>query len=245
MFLRIKRSHTQTKKRDHLVAQEISSPHRINEILRSIFSKQATLVATIPGDSSRYSTTLLDLFPDQRRLALDELKPAEGHANFLRSKELELSCSIDGLLINFRTELKEKGEVEGITFYRVLFPTTITYLQRRQHPRVTVPGSAGFHACHENSQRHFNGYVHDISASGIAVFLDGVHTIKEGERLIGCTAQLPLVGTITFDLEACYIFHDPMRNIVKVGGSFIEVDRETERKLEKLIKHLQGEEGGG
>ncbi len=239
MFLRMKRSRTKEKKSHALVTQEISNAYRIHEILRSILNNHATLEAQVVGDPNCYSTSILDLFPSQHRIALDELNSSEGHSNFLLSKELKLSCSLDGMLINFQTELKEKGESDGITFYRVLFPTTLSYLQRRLHPRVTVPGSADFRAHREKNQQRLNGYVHDISASGIAVFLDGIHTIKEGEQLTNCTAKLPLVGSITFDMEVCYVFQDPMRNIIKVGGSFIDTDAETLSKIEALIKQLQ------
>ncbi len=239
MFLRMKRPRSKEKGSNALVAQEISNAYRINEVLSLILNNHATLEARVAGDSNCYSTSILDLFPNQHRIALDELSSNEGHSNFLLSKELKLSCSLDGMVINFQTELKEKGEADGITFYRVLFPTKLSYLQRRQHPRVSVPGSADFQAHHEKNQQRFNGYVHDISASGIAVFLDGIHTIKEGERLTQCTAQLPIIGSIVFDMEACYVFQDPMRNIIKVGGSFIDMDSETLSKLETLIKQLQ------
>lgn len=241
MFLRMKRSRTKERERDTLVAQEISSPYRINELLTLISNKHAMLEARIPGDTNCYTTSLLDLFPNQHRLALDELKPNEGHTNFLASKALKLSCSLDGMLIKFETELKEKGEAEGLSFYRVLFPSSINFLQRRQHPRVTIPGSANFQAHHEGKQHAFNGYVQDLSASGIAVLLDGIHSIKQGEILTDCTAQLPLIGTITFDLEVCHAFLNPTQKMIKAGGTFTKIDSGTKSKLEKLIKHLQNQ----
>ncbi len=241
MFLRMKRSRTKEREKNTLITQEITNPYRINELLTLISDKHATLEARIPGDTNCYTTSLLDLFPNQHRLAVDELKPNEGHINFLASKELKLSCSIDGMLINFKTALKEKGEAEGITFYRVIFPSSINFLQRRQHPRVTIPGSANFQAHHERNRHAFNGYVQDLSASGIAVLLDGIHSIKQDEMLTGCTAQLPLIGTITFDLEVCHTFIDPSQKVIKMGGSFVKMDSGTKDKLKGLIKHLQNQ----
>jgi c-di-GMP-binding flagellar brake protein YcgR len=241
MFLRMKRSRNkeETKENRGVIPLEISNPFRINEILRLIIKEHAPLEARIPGDANCYTTSLLDLFPDQHRIALDELKPSEGHTNFLARKELKLSCSLDGMVVDFETELKEKGDAEGITFYRVLFPASINYLQRRLHPRVTVPGSADFQASYKNGKRRFNGYVHDLSASGIAVFLDGEQPIKEGDQLTDCVAKLPLIGAVKFDLEVSYAFNDPMRKIVKVGGPFTNIEPEVTEKLEALISQLQ------
>ena len=240
MFLRMKRARKRSTEPETPRVSTIFDADRISDILGTVLRERLKLQARIQDEATQYTTSLLDIYQDQHRLALDELKPHEGHIHLLQSKTLTLSCSLDGAIISFETQLMEKGDTSGITYYRVQLPTTINCLQRRQHHRVIIPGSASFQAELTTGNRTLplNGYVSDLSLSGIGLILDNIQTVEEGQQLLSCTTDLPIIGRITFDMVVRHLIHDPQQNITRLGGSFNRLNKKTVKQLQQLIQHI-------
>ena len=240
MYLRMKKSRPRKANKSSFGDKWINNGEHITEILSSIKKERILLKLTLPNEATTFTTTLLEVFPEQNRLALDEIMPREANSLLLHGMEMHLNASLDGAIIDFDSHLMETGKESGITYYRVEMPAVIRYLQRRRFLRVKIPGSAGFHA--ENSKKtnqRFNGYIHDISESGVGVVLDGMQTIEAGDLLPRCRTTLPQISEVSFDLEVRFVIHNPQQQTTRVGGCFIEIERSTRNRIQQLIQQLE------
>ena len=240
MYLRMKKSRPRKANKSSFGDKWINNGEHIAEILASIKKEHILLKLTLPDEATTFSTTLLEIFPEQNRLALDTIMPREANSLLLNGMDMHLNTSLDGAIIDFDSRLMETGKESGITFYRIEMPAVIRYRQRRRFLRAKIPGSAGFHAENANkTKQHFNGCIHDISESGAGVVLDGLQAIETGDQLSRCSATLPHIGEVSFNIEVRFVIHNPQQQTTRVGGCFIDIERTTRNRIQQLIQQME------
>ena len=225
--------------------EEITSATRIAAILRPLQQQHSILSIALPSAKRLYNSTLLDINTEQGFLLLDELHPSEGHALIGKASRIGLSAHREGIEIKMILDISETGSENGIAFYKVPFPKTIRYRQRRHSFRIAVSAAQTVPVKLADAQGNlFSGELHDISAEGMCIrlpFKMGAPESNNSESLT-YTITLPDKKRISGQFIARRILQHESSRTIQVGGSFDQLDKIQARAIERFVFELQREE---
>ena len=213
-------------------------------LLDLLHQRHSLLSAHWPGEPEAYGTTVLGVYPEQGFFVLDELNPRHGHDKLVARRELATMGRIDGISIRFTASVQELGSKEGVAFYKCAFPRQVQYLQRRNRHRVSLIGAVPkFTATlgRAPATTPVTGTLHDISAEGLGLVVEGSTTFYRGQTLGACTFRLPNEGEFRVDVEVRHVEKLADRRLLRVGVRMLDVDRPTRRRLEAAIARLERE----
>ena len=190
-----------------------------------------------------FTTAVLGVYPEHGFLVLDELAPREGHDLLLQRGEFRATGKVDGVDLRFRSRLIEAREKSGIAFYKVEIPESAFYRQQREEHRVSTSGERirfrGYRG--RAYQQTLNGYLTDLSHTGLGVVLEELAPLYQGETLPTCSIHLPDHGEALFSLKVRFAHQNRQREVTRIGGKFAEIDKESYRKIVRTITRLERE----
>lgn len=225
--------------------EEISSAAHIAAILRPLQQQHSILSVALPSAKRLYNSTLLEINTDQGFLLLDELHPSEGHALIGTASRIGLSAHREGVEVKMILDISETGSENGVAFYKVPFPRTIRYRQRRHTFRIAVSAAQTIPVKLADAQGNlFSGELHDISAEGMCIrlpFRMGAPE-KENTEPLSYTITLPDKKRISGQFIAHRIHHHEPSRTIQIGGSFDQPDKVQARSIERFVFELQREE---
>ncbi len=223
--------------------EEVTSTTRITAILRPLQQQHSIVSIAVPSAKRLYNSTLLEVNPEQGYLLLDELHPREGHTRLSTAAgKIGLSAHHAGIEIKMILEISEIGADNGVAFYKVPFPKTIRYRQRRHIFRVPVSALQSIRVeLVDEKGNAFHGELQDISAAGMCVRFPPKMAIEEKAQALTYTITLPDKKHVQgrFILRRITL-HEPSRNI-QVGGSFEQLDKVQARTIERFVLEIQRE----
>lgn len=216
--------------------EKISDPTRMTGLLQRALADRALLAVSQPGSTEAYNSALLEVRPERGYLELDEFKPRPAQSQALG--KLHVSTRLNGVEISFVTRVESVGERDGIALYRVRYPTSLNYLQRRAHYRArvgtvrTIPVTLLL----DGGQR-IVGRLRDISSSGIGVSFppDLPDSIADSRYAQDCSIALPTGETIDCLIEVCFVNHSLQDNARIVGARFVRMGPLQQNAVAKFV----------
>ena len=118
--------------------ETIEDPAKIHALLEHVQSSRALLSIKVPTATKIYNSMIMEIDAQHRWISIDELHPADGHKLFLAQRKLTVFGVYDGVDIHFDASLLETGKQSELNFYKIRFPATLKYFQRRSSYRVRL-----------------------------------------------------------------------------------------------------------
>lgn len=227
--------------------ETLKDPLRINALLARIRESRVLLTVIVPGGSERYNSLLVEVKPDDGYLLFDELTPVDGHNLLKREQRMRIYASLQGVQIDFHTEVAKIVDDGGAIGYRVPYPETITYLQRRSSYRVLLPRSAALPITIElEDEFQYKGYVVDISLGGIRARFPmssvEVPYLKVTDRIPLGIIELTRESSFKSKLEVRFAAYDEDNGELVLGCRYAEADRQALSALGRVVMQLQREQ---
>lgn len=189
------------------------------------------------------NTAILEVSESEGYLLLDELTPRRGHQQLLEQGRLHLLGHLNGVELSFATELIETDEKEGIAIYKTTLPEKLFYLQRRMDHRVATSGQRIPFRARRGRELEvlIEGYLLDLSQSGIGVILNEDQFLRKGETLANCSIRLPGEEDqpADFAMEIRFYSQGQQSRRGRLGGRFKGLDRETQRRIRQFLNKLE------
>ena len=220
--------------------EHISFRPQIISLLRRIHSSRCLLAVSVADDARIYNSALLEIDPERGFVLLDELTPEGGHHALLEHRHCRVRAELKGITLAFAAALLEAGSRDGIAYYRMEFPASVHYGQRRAHYRphvshakktaveLTLPGG-----------RSVTGSLHDISLGGLRVRLDTDIDAPPLSTVLPCRMQLPDGGELRCTVELRFLGGGQVSHI---GGRFESLPPTQRQTLQRFIRELEREE---
>lgn len=216
--------------------EKISDLTRMTGLLQRALEDRALLAVSLPNSTEAYNSALLEVRPEQGYLELDEFKPKPAQSQALG--KLHVSTRLNGVEISFVTHVESVDEQDGIALYRVRYPTSLNYLQRRAHyrARVGVVRTTPVTLLLENGQR-IVGNLRDISSGGIGVSFpsDLPDSIADSRYAQDCSIALPTGETIDCLIEICFVNHSLRGNARIVGARFVRMGPQQQSAVARFV----------
>lgn len=224
------------------IGEKITDPAQIARLLKRLMESRALLAATIPGVNAIYNSVILGVLPEEGYLLLDELNPEDGHKHVINAAKFHCFTRHRGVEIHFASHVLEVGQEAQGAFYRVAFPETVDYKQRRQSYRVRIWLSQNVSVTIENDEaQRLTGRVYDISAGGLGAYVDRNTRFSVGQVLPSCTIQLPDNKQISSAIEIRYAKLDEQTGELRIGARFLNLSRTERNTIGKFIAALERE----
>jgi c-di-GMP-binding flagellar brake protein YcgR len=219
----------------------ITDKPQITALLVQAFKAHTLFNASFTDETNLFNTALLGIYEEYGFIVLDEINPNRGHELLLKTREAILTGRVDGVEMRFRSKLIEAREKNGVSYYKMEIPAQVYFLQRRKDYRVPTRGTqipfraqGGY-----QSGQFINGYLNDISRSGIGITLNELVNLSKGEVLSTCKVSMPGGSEIIFSMEICFCWRDTSRGITRLGGRFQNLDRSSLQKIRKTINQME------
>lgn len=104
-----------------------------------VMQRLGSLLTISWGESrSRVASTIVRVCPEKGMIALDAVPGAE-HARMLSADELSFSAVVNGADVRFKAERIQEATLNGKDVLAVPIPDALTWIQRRESYRVSVP----------------------------------------------------------------------------------------------------------
>lgn len=222
--------------------QLVSSVERIQALLRPIIEKHNFATITIAGHEDEYSSMLLKSDPDLGELVIDGLHPDDGNTHFVTTRELSLDTQLDGIHLQFDTELRESFEENGVIYHIVTYPENIRYWQRRQAFRASVTPAYNISVVLKTDDgNQCRGELFNISIGGICIRFPGKKSLPEEftKSTVICSLNLPENNHLKCELKLTHTWHNIPSNSLHVGAQFLKLDKVQNRAVQRFVTDLQ------
>jgi len=211
----------------------------INELIQRVIHGRATISVVTPYDETPSSSAILKLVPHEF-LLLDELKPSPRlpSERALIGKKIEIKAYVDGISLEFSTNVIGSGVQQGTRYYTVAVPREIIYEQKRGSFRVSTTISQQIPVSFNmQSGLSYRGELYDVSTGGISIALRKEkldERLLRGTKIPECTIHFPGSREPFYcQLELQNIRTSGRMQLV--GTSFISLTPRQERELEKYV----------
>lgn len=165
----------------------LTTRERAAHVLRSLCA-QHELLAVIPnGQGEEYGSMVLEVDVERGCLILDVFTPPRPVDELLEAQPFLCVARYRGIYVGFQADALQAVDWKGGQAYKVAFPRSTYYLQRRQFYRVpTDPSDIGSVTLQRKGALALQGIAHDISAGGMRVLVPepGDFDLHEGETLV-------------------------------------------------------------
>ena len=222
--------------------ETITSALRISSLLRNAMERHVIITATLPESNHYFNTAFLSTDHDKGMLVIDELHPSSGHNLFIEAGEIALHIMLDGVEMNFTTALIKADSENGIAYYELKFPESISYLQRRNSFRVPVSAANVIDVeIFTVDKKVFKGELSDISAEGMRVRFQNKHNeaIENIKEETQCLLKLPDKRQIKCAFKILHSITIKECNSFFIGGHFEHIDKIQRRAIERFVNELQ------
>lgn len=221
--------------------QRISNPRQQARLLNQLRQQHCPLSVRIPAaGKNRYTSAIVEVDAEHRRIHLDELNPAAGHQRMAVGTEIRVDTRAHGVETRFRTRVKSIGEADGICYYVVPFPEYITYHQRRAYHRVPVRLTLQSHATLRGDHDRFQVRLTDLSVGGFGGTAAQDAPLAPA-KTYRCVLELHGAQPLTAEIEIRYVKRDTVYPHLRFGASFLGLDKRQRTRVEKLVMALERE----
>jgi c-di-GMP-binding flagellar brake protein YcgR len=216
--------------------REVTGKTYILTLLQSLVRRRLLVSIFLPGSDVQYTSTVLKVDSQDNSLILDELFPLSGHKLLEKVRQLRLFAHLGGAAMGFTTRLRAVESEEGLYYYRLEFPDSVNYLQRRDDHRVVVSLLKIHAELYDHQGKVHKGILQDISTGGISLKLAEADAFHRND-VFRCTLHLP--GEEPFHCKIDISSKRAAVDQVVVGGSFAGLDKRGEHALWRVVAELE------
>jgi c-di-GMP-binding flagellar brake protein YcgR len=223
----------------------VNDPVKIHRYLERMQSRHLLLQTKVPTVNGYFNSVILEIDPDRGWLTLDELHPAPGHEKLLAQRRLTVFGECDGVDLRFDCNLVEIGSQKNIYFYRVSFPASLKYFQKRSAYRVRVQRAAPVPVILMIADGEYaKGELFNISTGGMAVKLTRAipKNLERGQIIPECELRLPDGEKFVCSLELRHVKPVEGKDLVLLGGRFLRLNPAQQRTIARFIASLEREQ---
>lgn len=224
--------------------EAVEDPAKIHALLEHVQSSRALLSIKVPTAIKIYNSMIMDIDAQHRWIAIDELHPADGHTLFLAQRKLTMFGIYDGVDINFDATLLETGKQSELNFYKIRFPDTLKYFQRRSSYRVRLLRSSAIPVILMFAPGDYvKGDLYNISTGGMGItFTRTIPRAPEPGQLIPeCEIRFPDGEKFLCTLEARHMINIKSNNQALLGARFVKLNAAQQRTINRFIASLERE----
>lgn len=217
--------------------EKITSSAQILALLNRI--KEARTTTQLQVDqSAQFNSIIVSI--NEKSLLLEKVRPEEGNEVFSQGMKFQVSTKIQGIELNFVSNVIEKLEDNSI---RVELPKEVDYLQRRAHQRVYFGQNYKPKVTLTTDKGALSGYAENISLGGIRLIFENQEQLflEPGEILSKFTVQLgPSIHIICkIDVRDCQ--YDMESRKLSIGAQFRYLSKSQENTLSRYIVNIERE----
>lgn len=222
----------------------IEDPVKIRGLLDRIQANRGLLSIRIPSVAGTFNSMILEIDPENRWIMLDELHPEEGHAKFVAQKKLSVFSEFDGVDIRFDSTLSEVGSQSKIYFYKIHFPESLKYFQKRSAYRVRVLRATEIPVIIMVADGEYSkGSLYNISSGGLGIkFTRSLpKAFERGQVISECEIRFPDGEKFVCALEARHMMSIRNNDHALLGARFIKLNTVQQRTINRFIASLERE----
>ena len=213
-------------------------------ILRSLAKSGALVTVYFNGDREFVVTSVLSVDAERGTVILDSGAKDETNQRLLRSRDLSMVSTQDGVKVQFATDPAQAAMFEGRPAFRVSFPDSLLKLQRREFYRIPTPVLQAIKCAVPAAQgRLVELAVADISLGGVCLVGEVNGAVLEiGCVLEGCRILLPDAGALSTDICVRNSYLVTLKNDQKsrrTGCEFLRLGAQQEATLQRYIIRLE------
>jgi c-di-GMP-binding flagellar brake protein YcgR len=194
----------------------------------------------MPGVPEVFFSAILSINPENEYILLDEINSRHGHELLQIHKKMNVVTKINGIEIRFSANLINTSHQDGAAIYKIEYPESIHYLQKRQNYRINI--GLGINIPIKLKREDgipVYGHMINLSETGAGIDLDTPCSIHIGEILPHCELRISEDNIIKCQLEIRYLNQNKSNHVQRIGGLFIGLDGSQQRELSKLVIELQ------
>lgn len=220
--------------------ERVSSHSKIIAMLRQLEADHELLSVSVPGCADSTNTAVLGVKEEGGYFLLDEFASGAANQAFSEHKTALVKGRLRGTELCFNVTLIKIGSESNILLYAVRIPNLIIRKQRRHqfrlrlNPNLSIPLSIP-DLCGSRAA----GEAFDLSASGVGAFLNTRSHPGRGDLLHEVSICLPNDKPLVAQLEVRFARADSVRHMLRIGGRFVSLNKQEERKLERFLAEQQ------
>jgi len=224
----------------------VDSRVEIVYILRALMKSNALVTAYFNGGREFVVTAVLQVNGERGFVILDSGANRELNEQLLRSPEVSVVSSQDGVRVQFATARVAAVSFEGRLAFQLPLPETIIKLQRREYYRLATPVVHPL-KCEITGPdgKRFELALADISLGGVClVGQPAGFSFEPGLALEDCRIELPEIGAIQAQLCVRNSYVVTLKNGVtshRTGCEFVKLSPQQEAMVQRYIIRLESE----
>ncbi len=220
---------------------EITDKAYIIALLQRLVGERLFVTVILPGSRERFTSTVLLVDPPGERFTLDRLFPEAGHGLIQQAGKARIFARAANAALRFDATLEALEDEGGFACYRMRFPATIHYLQRRDNYRVSAAsGEPVAVTLRRRDGEVIDGVLHDISAGGVGILIEGDTDLEPGEVIPHFVAAIA-EESLEVALEVRDVRYSPKSDLTTLGAHFRALDPKLEQRLRRTVAHLERE----
>jgi c-di-GMP-binding flagellar brake protein YcgR len=213
-------------------------------LLKQVLEAHSLLEVRLENSGEAYSSAILELVPAEGYLVLDALAPASARRFTSTLPDIRVRARLHGMDLKFSSRIEHCGGQPDLPWYRVPYPATVDYPQRRRDFRVAVPLDRSVAVRFSTGEgAPIRGELRDLSLNGFCarVLAGDIERLNVGNGLaLDCELDLPgMADPLRAKVDARHLLRGRARSAPRVGVRFLEIDADSARGLEHCIAELE------
>jgi len=222
----------------------LTAPEDIYGALRKIVLMETPVLVRIEGQQEPFRTAVTKTDLKSRSFFMDQVVPSEGNDLIRQGKRYSVECDSQGVRIEFNVTGRMKYS-PAKQQYRIEFPESLLYLQRRTAYRVMVPPAHDIRLKVKmpDEQGDVLGTIEDMSSSGFRAKIKGnvKQRLEDIRNFPVAKVRFNKEHYMDCSLEARHVILDDNGN-THCGFAFTLISATAQRYVDRLITEFQWEE---
>lgn len=160
--------------------ETISDGSYITTLLQRLVSERLLVDITLPGaDSTPYTSTLLQLSPNEGHFLLDDIFPQD--VALESGSPIQIAARLSGAALRFTATVQTQHQQSGLRLWHLSLPETVSYNQSRNQHRVMVAPLKIVVRLFAGEGVVVKGLLYDICTDGIGIRVAKATGLKRGK----------------------------------------------------------------
>jgi c-di-GMP-binding flagellar brake protein YcgR len=215
----------------------INSHNLIADLMQRMQKGRANIRLKFLDDHELYSSIVLSVHADKRAFVIDELNPMTDLERSILRKPLEVFAEVDGVAVQFMSQIVKVGMNKDGRFYILPFPQQVRYEQKRDAYRIPTAISEDIKTIiHWNNVATSEGRLHDMSAGGVSISLNQPPTldVDVNKSIPRCEIFFPEYKE-PFECRLQIRNYRDIDRTFLLGASFYALSPRQQRMIEKFV----------
>lgn len=226
----------------HQQYDTITSNAQITSLLSAAQEHQPAIKITLPNTKEVFLSSIVSTDFVNGHMLIEGLDSIVGHKNVIKHKLLKVFSQSGSADFSFTTRLIKADSQDGKVCYRVEMPHAIKYRQRRSSYRKHISLAQNITATiYDQEGKTYIGQLRDISSGGMKLQFDQEKSDQFVNESImpECTLSLSEKNDIVCDFRVRHLRVNDRNNGFTVGGSFVALEHQQKRVIERFIADLE------